>query len=165
MLIAGLDEAGRGPVIGPLVIGCVVMHQKDLHILDEIGVDDSKHLSPKKRGFLAGEIKRVCLIAKTLVISAEKLNDMHYKKKLTLNQIEEQGFAQLINELQQKPQAIFLDACDVNEDRFGKTIGKMLTFTPDQIVSKHKGDAIFKIVGATSAKIPTDGTKVRSVAG
>ena len=150
MLIAGLDEAGRGPVIGPLVVGCVVMYQKDLHILDEIGVDDSKHLSPKKRAYLAGEIKRVSVIAKTLVISAEELNEMHYKKKITLNQIEEQGFAQLINTLPQQPQEIFLDACDTIEERFGRTIGKMLTFTPERIISKHKGDAIFKVVGAGS---------------
>ena len=139
-----------GPVFGPLVIGCVVMHQKDLHILDEIGVDDSKHLSPKKRKYLAGEIKRVSLIAKTLVISAEELNEMHYKQKLTLNQIEEQSFAQLINELQQQPHMIYLDACDTKEERFGITIGKMLTFRPEQMISKHKGDAIFKIVGAGS---------------
>ena len=86
ILIAGLDEAGRGAVLGSLVVGCVVMHEKDLHILDDIGVDDSKHLSPKKRAYIAEEIKRVSLIATTLVISAEELNMMHYKKKLTLNQ-------------------------------------------------------------------------------
>ncbi|MCK5346661.1 MAG: ribonuclease HII, partial [Candidatus Heimdallarchaeota archaeon] len=84
------------------------------------------------------------------VISAEDINRFHYKKKLTLNQIEEQGFAQLLNDLQQKPQTVFLDACDTSEDRFEKTIGKMLSFTPNQIISKHKGDSIFKIVGAGS---------------
>ncbi|MHA1674366.1 MAG: ribonuclease HII, partial [Promethearchaeota archaeon] len=49
MIVAGLDEAGRGPAIGPLVIGCVMLKESELHVLEEIGVDDSKKISPKKR--------------------------------------------------------------------------------------------------------------------
>jgi len=150
MLIAGLDEAGRGPVIGPLVIGCVVFEKKNLKILDELGVDDSKKITPKKRAFLANEIKKKAAMWDLLVITPEQINDLHYSKKLTLNQIEENNFAELINRLKTKPNEIFLDACDVNEERFGKTIGNKLKFSPDRIISKHKGDSLFKIVGAAS---------------
>ena len=86
------------------------------------------------------------------------INDLHYKSRITLNQIEEQHFALVLNNLTQKPDQIFLDACDPVEERFGKTIGSQLTFKPKEIISKHKGDAIFKIVGASSilAKVKRD---------
>ena len=45
----GLDEAGRGPVLGPLVIGVCSVPETDEHLLVEAGVKDSKELSPKKR--------------------------------------------------------------------------------------------------------------------
>ena len=44
-LILGIDEAGRGSVLGPLVIGGVLMKRKKLKFLDRIGVKDSKKLS------------------------------------------------------------------------------------------------------------------------
>ena len=49
MLVAGVDEAGRGPVIGPLVVCSVAILKKDLHLLENIGVKDSKYLTSKKR--------------------------------------------------------------------------------------------------------------------
>ena len=49
MLVAGVDEAGRGPVIGPLVVCSVAILEKDLYLLENIGVKDSKYLSSKKR--------------------------------------------------------------------------------------------------------------------
>ncbi len=149
MLIAGLDEAGRGPVIGSLVIGCVILDEKDLHILDEIGVDDSKKISPKKREILAKKIKSHALSYDLLEITAENINKLHYKG-LSLNEIEEISFAKLINGIKPQPDIIYLDAADVIEERFGRTIGSMLKFKPKKIISKHRGDAIFKIVGAAS---------------
>ena len=149
MLIAGLDEAGRGPVIGSLVIGCVILDEKDLHILDEIGVDDSKKISPKKREILAKKIKSHAMSYDLLEITAENINILH-KKGLSLNEIEEISFAKLINGIKPQPDIIYLDAADVIEERFGRTIGGLLKFTPKKIISKHRGDAIFKIVGAAS---------------
>ncbi|UYP45968.1 Ribonuclease HII [Candidatus Lokiarchaeum ossiferum] len=150
MLIAGLDEAGRGPVIGPLVIGCAIIAHDKLDILEEIGVDDSKKLSPKKRASMAQKIKEVVDFWDVLVISPTEINHLHDEQKLTLNQIEETNFAKLLNNVKNKPDEIFLDACDVKEDRFGRTIGSMLQFSPQKIISKHKGDSIFKVVGAAS---------------
>jgi len=149
MLIAGLDEAGRGPVIGSLIIGCVIFNEKDLHILDEIGVDDSKKISSKKREILAQKIKKHAVSYDLLEVTAENINALH-KKGLSLNEIEEISFAKLINGIEPQPDKIYLDAADVVEERFGKTIGGMLKFKPKKIISKHRGDAIFKIVGAAS---------------
>jgi ribonuclease HII len=49
MIIAGIDEAGRGPMIGPLVIGIACMDEKDEHKLKSLGVKDSKLLMPLQR--------------------------------------------------------------------------------------------------------------------
>ncbi|MHA1520870.1 MAG: ribonuclease HII [Promethearchaeota archaeon] len=150
MIVAGLDEAGRGPVIGPLVIGCVMLKESELKILDEIGVDDSKKISPKKRAILVEKIKKISLAYKYLIVTPQEINDLHYIKHITLNQMEEQKFAELINQMTPSPNIIYLDAADTVEDRFGKTIKSLLTFNPDKVISKHRGDAIFKIVGASS---------------
>lgn len=156
MLIAGLDEAGRGPVIGPLVIGCVIFNQKDLNLLDEWGIDDSKKISKKKRNEYARIIKKNCLAWKIIQVSAKEINNLHYANNLSLNQIEEISFAKLLNSFSPKPDVIYLDACDPIEDRFGQSIAKLLSFKPKKIISKHRGDSIFKIVGASSIIAKTE---------
>ena len=70
-MIAGIDEAGRGPVIGPLVIGLVLAKNDQLKKLQKLGVDDSKKLSISKRTMLSQIIMQVtlaleCLLKKTL---------------------------------------------------------------------------------------------------
>ncbi len=57
MRVAGVDEAGRGCAIGPLVIAGALFEEETLRTLREIGVKDSKKLSPKKRHKLVEEIK------------------------------------------------------------------------------------------------------------
>ena len=58
--VAGVDEAGRGSVIGPLVIAGVLIRQEDLPVLTDLGCKDSKLLTPRRREALAVEIKKVC---------------------------------------------------------------------------------------------------------
>ena len=59
MLVCGIDEAGRGPVVGPLVMAGILVEEKDLPKLDKMGVKDSKLLTPKKREFLFEKIKKI----------------------------------------------------------------------------------------------------------
>jgi ribonuclease HII len=59
MLVAGVDDAGRGAVIGPLVIAGVLLEEKDLPKLREIGAKDSKLLSPHRREVLSGQIRDI----------------------------------------------------------------------------------------------------------
>ena len=47
--VIGIDEAGRGPVIGPLVVSALAVPIKDLPLLKEMGVKDSKELSAPQR--------------------------------------------------------------------------------------------------------------------
>ena len=51
-LIAGVDEAGRGCVIGPLVVAGVMVRSENMNVLNELGVKDSKLLTPKQRELL-----------------------------------------------------------------------------------------------------------------
>jgi ribonuclease HII len=157
MILAGLDEAGRGPVLGSLVIGCVLIEAEREPILTTLGADDSKKLTPKQRTEIGEKIKKGVLAWKLQEISATKINAAH-QKGMTLNEIEEANFAYLLNEVTPKPDKIFLDAADVKEERFGQSIGRLLKFKPQEIISKHKGDSLFKIVGAASilAKVRRD---------
>ncbi|MFX1447501.1 MAG: ribonuclease HII [Promethearchaeota archaeon] len=146
-LICGIDEAGRGPVLGPLVICGVCFIKSELDLLDKIGVKDSKKLSMKRRADLAKIIKKKCNSYKTIIINAQEI-DAREEKRITLNKLEEIKMAEIINELQ--PDVIYLDAADVNEERFKKSIIKQLRYAPKKIVSKHKADDLYPIVSASS---------------
>lgn len=137
----------KGPVIGPLVICGVCMQEPELVKFQEIGAKDSKKLTAKKRKDLSMVIKSICSNFKLLIIEPKEIDDRE-NKKITLNRLEEIKMAEIINEL--KPEIIYLDAADVNEERFGNSIKKLLSYTPKEIISKHKADDLFPIVSAAS---------------
>jgi len=142
-MICGVDEAGRGPVIGPLVFAGVTF--KDDTKLIELKVRDSKKISPKRRIYLEKIIKETALNYEILIIPAKDIDDM--RKVMTLNEIEVNGFIKIIKKL--KPDICYVDSADVNEKRFGREILANLTFKSD-IISKHKADDIYPVVGAAS---------------
>jgi len=137
----------RGSVLGPMVLCGICFIKSDLEFLLEIGVKDSKKLSPQKRKELAEILKKKCYSHKIIEISAREIDDRELKK-ITMNRLEELIMAEIINHL--KPDIIYIDAADVDEERFGISIKKLLNYEPKDIVSKHKADDIFPIVSASS---------------
>jgi len=142
-MICGCDEAGRGPVFGPLVIAGVLF-EGDSELIKH-NIRDSKKLSPKRREYLAEIIKKTAIKYEILTISAYDIDDM--RKVMTLNEIEVNGFSKVIDKL--RPDVCYVDAADVNEKRFGKNILSRLSLKP-KMISKHKADDIYPIVGAAS---------------
>jgi len=157
MLIAGVDDAGRGSVIGPLVIAGVLMKEEELPKLVELKVKDSKLLSPRRRESLAVEIKRVAQKYSVIKLSPQEIDKVVQtgKKLHRLNRLEAQTMAKVIEML--KPNIAYVDASDVLEERFKQHILECLPFKVE-IVSEHKADRKYPIVSAASiiAKVERD---------
>ena len=157
MLIGGIDEAGRGCVIGPLVVAGVSVKEETLPLLVKLGVKDSKLLSPKKREALAVEITRLVENRVVVKLSPREIDRaVESGRKLhKLNRLEADTMAQVITAL--KPDVVYVDAADVVEERFKHHIQEGLSFTV-KIVSKHKADRIYPVVSAASiiAKVERD---------
>lgn len=142
-MIAGCDEAGRGPLIGPLVVAGVVV--KDEQLLVEHHVRDSKKCSPKRREHLAKLIKKVAECYEILSVPARDIDDM--RKVMTLNEIEVNAFIKVLSKL--KAPLCYVDSADVNEQRFARDIKQRLP-KHCEIISKHKADDLYPVVGAAS---------------
>jgi ribonuclease HII len=157
-MICGADESGRGPVIGPLVVAGVLV-ENDTELI-RIGACDSKQLTPKKREQLAPIIKKIVIKYELIVLPAADIDDL--RKTMTLNQLEVFMFSKIIEKL--RPDICYVDAADVKEERFGRDIVSHLSFKP-QMISKHKADEHYPIVGAASilAKVTRD-EHVRQIA-
>jgi ribonuclease HII len=157
VLVAGVDEAGRGCIIGPLVVAGVLVKEENLHVLRQLGVKDSKLLSPKKREALFNEIARLAEkhhVVKLLPSEIDRA--VECKRKLhKLNRLEAQTMTQIINAL--KPDEAYVDAADVLEERFKQHIQEGLTVKA-KITSRHKADKIYPVVSAASiiAKVERD---------
>ncbi len=158
MLIAGVDDAGRGSVIGPLVIAGVLLSEEDLPRLIEMRVKDSKLLSPHRREVLAPEIKRAVRSYSVVKLSPRDVDYVvtNGRKLRKLNWLEAKTMAKIIEDL--KPDKAYVDASDVMEERFKNDILDNLPFRIP-IVSEHKADRNYPIVSAASiiAKVERDG--------
>jgi len=157
MRVAGVDDAGRGPIIGPLIIAGVLMDEKDLPKLKELGVKDSKLLSPQRREKLAAEIRKLALKYQVESLSPAQIDKVveTARKLHKLNRLEAHTMAKVIEAL--KPDIAYVDASDVLADRFREHIAEKLPFQV-KIVSEHKADAKYPIVSAASiiAKVERD---------
>lgn len=157
MLIAGVDDAGRGAVIGPLVIAGVLVREEDLQEFKELGVKDSKLLSPHRRETLAVDIRRIAANMNIVKLSPREIDIVvnSGRKLHKLNYLEAQTMAKVIEAL--KPDKVYVDASDVVEERFKYHIQECMSFKVE-IVSEHKADRNYVVVGAASilAKVARD---------
>lgn len=108
--IAGIDEAGRGPLAGPVVVACVVMPRDSMIE----GVNDSKKVSEKKREKLYEEITKEALGYGVGIISQEEIDKINIlnatKEGLTLAIKNLEKDLQEKNRDFQKPEIILVDA-------------------------------------------------------
>ena len=143
-MICGVDEAGKGPVIGPLVVAAVAVNNaKDIA---NLGIKDSKQLTQKKRKELANLIKEKFNFAVEII--EPRIVD-EYRRRNKLNELNREAFERLISKL--NPNVAYVDAADVNENRFGSQIKASLTNKKDtDVISMHKADAKIEVVAAAS---------------
>ena len=149
-MIVGVDEAGRGPVMGPLVVAGVAI-ESDVP-LRQLNVRDSKKLSPERREALAPEIEKLTKYV-LVVIPAERIDVM--RAEMSLNDFEAKIFAEVIEKLH--PETAYVDAADVDEIEFKRCVRRELSFDVE-IVSQHNADQLFPVVSAASilAKVCRD---------
>jgi ribonuclease HII len=162
----GVDEAGRGPVLGPLVVGAVAIPTDDIHMLIEHGVKDSKDLTHKKRLDLVEwyhmNAQQRNWRHSVIVCNPERID--HAVQSTGLNLLEVELFSEALVDIRaqvKEPLSILNDACDVNEQRFSDRIAARLPNWPweDSIIhSEHKADTNHVIVGMASilAKVKRD---------
>ncbi|MGA8905183.1 MAG: ribonuclease HII [Candidatus Bathyarchaeia archaeon] len=159
-LIAGVDDAGRGPIIGPLVVAGVLLGENRDRELLTMGVKDSKLLSPEVRVQLAPRIRALATKVSVAEVQPKEIDDvvLHGGKLRKLNFLEAQLMAQVISEL--SPKEAYVDASDVNEQRYGETIREFLpaALRGIKLVSEHHADRTYPVVSAASiiAKVRRD---------
>ncbi len=153
MRIMGIDEAGRGPVIGPMVICGYVLDEKKIKKLEELGVKDSKLLSRHQREKMFEALKKLSDDHIIIKIPASKLNEL--MKEKNLNKIEIETMAKIINSA--KPDRVIIDSPEVNTDKFVQKIRRHVKTDVD-IVAENYADKKYPIVSAASvmAKVVRD---------
>ncbi|MEC8340715.1 MAG: ribonuclease HII [Candidatus Thermoplasmatota archaeon] len=155
-MLIGIDEAGRGPVLGPLVVGICAVPEGQESTLRSMGVKDSKDLSSRRRHELESWFLEQCeregWFGTTVVIEPEAI-DVALQQQ-GLNWLEVEGFRDAITKLPVKHDlSIVADACDVNAQRFTDRITAGLEGWPwsgCSMISEHKADQHHPVVAMAS---------------
>lgn len=156
---AGVEEAGRGPIIGPLVMAitsCDKSKEKELSLM---GIKDSKMLTPKKREELFEKIIKICEY-EIMIISNVEVDEAVNSKTDNLNKLEARTSAQLINKLALKVKIdeVMLDCPTVSLDKYSKEVSSQVDNKKIKVISENKADINHPIVSAASilAKVTRD---------
>ena len=152
MKIVGIDEAGRGSVIGPLVVSGVTLKENRIKYLERLKLKDSKKISPKRRTILSRKIKKITEYH-IVKITAQDI-DFLRSKDINLNQIEKIAMQKIIED--SNAAISFIDCIDVKPERFKNEMEKVF---PDlKVISEHNAEDKYAVVAAASivAKVERD---------
>ena len=154
---AGIDEAGRGPMIGPMVICGLRFDINPAMFFETLGIKDSKLLSPKRREGMFDAILDACSEHEIREIPAQSIDEQR-GWGTSLNEIELRSFIDITKSL--KPKTVYVDAADVKADRFGTQISERSGLASHglMVISEHRADLTYPIVSAASiiAKVTRD---------
>ena len=138
-----MDEAGRGSVLGPLVIAGVVVPEKMEKVLERMGVKDSKRLAPHRRTILSRKLKKM-FDYEIVVITAREIDEMR-AEGINLNEIEKNAMESIL--LKMNPEKAIVDAVDVKAERFQENLRRD---TGINVIAEHKADDKYIEVSAAS---------------
>lgn len=138
--ICGIDEAGRGPLAGPVVVAAVIM-PKDSMIE---GVNDSKKVSEKKREALYEQITKEAVSYAVGIIDQKEID------KLNILNATKKGLTEAIKQLKVKPERILVDAltnidtCQIPYTSIIKGDAKSYSIAAASIIAKVTRDRIMR---------------------
>jgi len=171
VIFVGVDEAGRGSVLGPLVVAGVWIEESKIPELVKLGVKDSKMLLPKKRRHLFRKIKKLASAVHYEKILPREIDEVVFRgeRLFRLNYLEAKTISSILDH--SNFDRAFVDCCDTNQTRFGQLISDLIAerrgwmFTlgeknplDEKIVSEHHADRNHPVVSAASiiAKVTRD---------
>ncbi|MBI4723035.1 MAG: ribonuclease HII [Candidatus Stahlbacteria bacterium] len=151
-LVLGIDEAGRGPVIGPLVICGALCDEREVNQLKDIGVKDSKCLTKLQRESLVPRIKSIIKDFAIIQIPPAMLD------RENINSLEIQAAAELINKF--SPTTVIIDTPVQSKGSllYCNRIRELIHHTNVHIIGEPHADTNYTICGAASilAKVVRD---------
>jgi|TARA_Y100000310_G_scaffold335569_1_gene417913 ribonuclease HII len=157
ILICGIDEAGRGPVLGPLVMCGLLVKEEDEKGLVKLKVRDSKLLTKVKRESLFDKIKDISYKYEIIAIYPDEIDHaVNNHDGLNLNKLEARKSAEIINLL--KPDKAIVDAPSNNIKSYKQYLFELINNKKIELILEHKADLNYPIVSAASilAKVTRD---------
>ncbi|MGV8142226.1 MAG: ribonuclease HII [Candidatus Pacearchaeota archaeon] len=151
MLLLGIDDAGRGPILGPMFLAGVLIKSGDEKSLKDLGARDSKLIEHRERIVLATEIKKQ-VISFNIQESSPKEIDLAVET-INLNTLEAKKAAEIINQLNDNTSQIkvIVDCPSVNTVAWKKTMTSFIKNTKNlDIHCEHKADFNYPVVSAAS---------------
>lgn len=154
MLTLGIDEAGRGPCIGPMVMCGYLIDDRKLGKLKELGTCDSKLLTPAKREKIEKELKKIADDIILLSVSAAEIDRL--RTETNLNRIEIDRMQQMINLL--NPDRVVIDAPEANTKKFHEKVMAKVRNKDVKVIAENFADKNHVEVSAASiiAKVHRD---------
>jgi ribonuclease HII len=141
MYRAGIDEAGRGPLIGPLVAALVVIDADAERFLAAQGVTDSKKLSAKKREALAPLIRERAMVAEVVIAQPERIDAALDDPRSNLNRLEAELTAELLAFLPEGTGTIAIDLPSRNAASYREDILSFGALSEGaSLILEHKAD-------------------------
>ena len=150
--IVGVDEAGRGSFLGPLVVGGFAVEPGLVDALRTAGARDSKELTPAIRELVYDRLHRLGEMRSIAIPPAEIDRAVAHQQ---LNELEATAFGHLVRGLRASEARV--DACDPDERRFGRRVAHHAGI-PVRVIARHHADRDDPVVGAASivAKVRRD---------
>ena len=151
--VLGIDEAGKGPVVGPLVVCGYLIDEKDESKLRGLGVKDSKLIPSKKRKEMYEKLKKIAKDYVILKIKAKEIDEL--RKTTNLNAIEIGKIQEIIKMLE--PDKVIIDSMEVNCEGFEKKV-RTKDDEEKEFVCENYADDTYPVVSAASilAKVERD---------
>ncbi len=149
----GIDEAGRGPVIGPMVIAGTIIRKEDEKMLKAIGVKDSKLLAEKKREELFSKIRDIAVAYEILVVPAKEIDECIKSAEINLNWLEAIKAAEIISRLSEKHklERAVIDCPSNNKEAYRRYLqDRLLSGKKPKLIVEHKADLNYISVSAAS---------------
>ncbi len=154
-LICGIDEAGRGPIIGPMVMCGITIKEEEVQRLTDLGVKDSKKLKPIQREALFDEIIKAVEDYEIIIVQPKEIDEALESETLNLNWLEAIKTSMILNKL--NPDKAIVDSPSNNKEAYEDFLRTYLKGKNLQLQLEHDAERFAPVAAASIlAKVTRD---------